>query len=42
MHSLVALVIVDVGSAIDERTTGRRTGNYQMPGTHTAELCCVW
>lgn len=35
-------VIVDVGSAIDERTKGRKTRQYQVPGTRTAELCCRW
>ncbi len=35
-------VIVDVGSAIDERTKGRRTRAYQQPGTRTAELVCRW
>jgi hypothetical protein len=35
-------VIVDVGSAIDERTKGRKTRQYQVPGTRTAELCCTW
>jgi 2-polyprenyl-3-methyl-5-hydroxy-6-metoxy-1,4-benzoquinol methylase len=35
-------VIIDVGSAIDERTKGRKTRQYQVPGTRTADLCCVW
>lgn len=35
-------VIVDVGSAIDERTKGRRTRPYQVPGSRTAELICRW
>ncbi|HWB11545.1 MAG TPA: glycosyltransferase [Pirellulales bacterium] len=35
-------VIVDVGSAIDEQTKGRKTRQYQVPGTRTAELCCMW
>jgi hypothetical protein len=35
-------VIVDVGSAIDERTKGRKTRQYQMPGTRTADLVCTW
>jgi hypothetical protein len=35
-------VIVDVGSAIDERTKGRKTRQYQVPGTRTAELRCMW
>ena len=35
-------VIVDVGSAIDERTKGRKTRQYQVPGTRTAELSCIW
>jgi hypothetical protein len=35
-------VIVDVGSAIDERTKGRKTRSYQHPGTRTAELICRW
>ncbi|HET6880422.1 MAG TPA: hypothetical protein VFI31_09720 [Pirellulales bacterium] len=35
-------VIVDVGSAIDERTKGRKTRQYQVPGTRTSELCCGW
>ena len=34
--------IVDVGSAIDELTKGRKTRQYQMPGTRTAELICAW
>ncbi|HVX12039.1 MAG TPA: glycosyltransferase [Pirellulales bacterium] len=35
-------VIVDVGSAIDERMKGRKSRQYQVPGTRTAELCCTW
>jgi GT2 family glycosyltransferase len=35
-------VIVDIGSAIDERTKGRKTRQYQIPGTRTAELVCAW
>jgi hypothetical protein len=35
-------VIVDVGSAIDERAKGRKTRQYQSAGTRTAELCCQW
>jgi len=35
-------VIVDVGSAIDEWTKGRKTRQYQMPGTRTSELVCTW
>ena len=35
-------VIVDVGSAIDELTKGRKTRGYQVPGTRTAELVCTW
>lgn len=35
-------VIVDVGSAIDEQTKGRKTRQYQTPGTRTAELVCRW
>jgi hypothetical protein len=35
-------VIVDVGSAIDERTKGQRTRQYQVPGTRNAELVCSW
>ena len=34
--------IVDVGSAIDERIKGRKTRQYQIPGTRTAELICTW
>jgi len=34
--------IVDVGSAIDEMTKGRKTRQYQIPGTRTAELICTW
>jgi 2-polyprenyl-3-methyl-5-hydroxy-6-metoxy-1,4-benzoquinol methylase len=34
--------IVDVGSAIDELTKGRKTRQYQMPGARTAELICTW
>jgi hypothetical protein len=34
--------IVDVGSAIDELTKGRKTRQYQMPGTRNAELVCTW
>ncbi|HEV3003349.1 MAG TPA: glycosyltransferase, partial [Pirellulales bacterium] len=34
--------IVDVGSAIDELTKGRKTRQYQVPGTRTAELVCSW
>jgi 2-polyprenyl-3-methyl-5-hydroxy-6-metoxy-1,4-benzoquinol methylase len=34
--------IVDVGSAIDERTKGIKTRNYQQAGTRTAELICRW
>jgi hypothetical protein len=35
-------VIVDVGSAIDERTKGRATRQYHVPGTRNAELVCSW
>jgi hypothetical protein len=35
-------VIVDVGSEIDERTKGRKTRQYQMPGARTANLLCTW
>ena len=35
-------VIVDVGSAIDELTKGRKTRQHQVPGTRTAELVCTW
>ena len=35
-------IILDVGSALDERTKGRRTRAYQTPGTRTAELVCRW
>ncbi|MEX2118242.1 MAG: glycosyltransferase [Pirellulales bacterium] len=35
-------VIIDVGSAIDERTKRKKTRMYQHPGTRTAELSCVW
>jgi hypothetical protein len=35
-------VIVDVGSAIDELTKGRKTRQYQVPGTRAAELVCSW
>jgi hypothetical protein len=35
-------VIVDLGSAIDEMTKGRKTRQYQVPGTRTAELVCTW
>jgi 2-polyprenyl-3-methyl-5-hydroxy-6-metoxy-1,4-benzoquinol methylase len=35
-------VIVDVGSAIDERLKGTTTRNYQRRGTRTAELVCHW
>jgi 2-polyprenyl-3-methyl-5-hydroxy-6-metoxy-1,4-benzoquinol methylase/GT2 family glycosyltransferase len=35
-------VIVDVGSAIDERAKGRKTRQYQVPGTLTAGLSCTW
>jgi hypothetical protein len=34
--------IIDVGSAIDELTKGRKTRQYQVPGTRTAELVCRW
>jgi SAM-dependent methyltransferase len=34
--------IVDVGSAIDELTKGRKTRQYQFPGSRTAELICTW
>jgi 2-polyprenyl-3-methyl-5-hydroxy-6-metoxy-1,4-benzoquinol methylase len=34
--------IVDVGSALDERTKGARTRPYHHPGTRTAELVCHW
>jgi len=34
--------IVDVGSAIDERTKGARTRQYQIAGTRTGELICTW
>ena len=34
--------IVDVGSAIDECTKGRRTRQYQVPGSRNAELVCTW
>ncbi|MBI3462403.1 MAG: hypothetical protein HY000_04995, partial [Planctomycetes bacterium] len=34
--------IVDVGSAIDETVKGRKTRQYQVPGTRTAELICTW
>jgi 2-polyprenyl-3-methyl-5-hydroxy-6-metoxy-1,4-benzoquinol methylase len=34
--------IVDVGSAIDERTKGRKTRPYQVPGTRQSELVCSW
>jgi len=35
-------VIIDVGSAIDELTKGRKTRKYQVPGTRNAELVCTW
>ena len=35
-------VIVDVGSAIDEWTKGRKTRQYQVPGTRNAALVCTW
>jgi hypothetical protein len=35
-------VIVDVGSAIDELTKGRKTRQYQVPGTRNAQLVCTW
>jgi hypothetical protein len=35
-------VIVDVGSAIDELTKGKRTRSYQVPGSRNAELVCSW
>ncbi|HVC92192.1 MAG TPA: hypothetical protein VND64_00800, partial [Pirellulales bacterium] len=35
-------VIVDVGSAIDEWTKGRKTRQYQVPGTRNSELVCTW
>ena len=35
-------VIVDVGSAIDEATKGRKTRRYQVPGTRTYGLICTW
>ncbi|MEX2121003.1 MAG: glycosyltransferase [Pirellulales bacterium] len=35
-------VILDVGSAIDERTKGRKTRAYQIPGTPKSELICTW
>jgi 2-polyprenyl-3-methyl-5-hydroxy-6-metoxy-1,4-benzoquinol methylase len=35
-------VIVDVGSAIDERIKRRKTRQYQVPGTRTAQLTCTW
>jgi hypothetical protein len=41
-RALKKQVIVDVGSAIDERTKGRKTRQYQVTGTRTAELCCRW
>lgn len=34
--------IIDVGSAIDERTKGRTTRQYQVPGTRTSSLICRW
>jgi len=34
--------IVDVGSAIDEWTKGRRTRQYQVPGSRNADLVCTW
>lgn len=34
--------IIDVGSAIDERTKGRVTRQYQVPGTRTSGLICRW
>jgi 2-polyprenyl-3-methyl-5-hydroxy-6-metoxy-1,4-benzoquinol methylase len=34
--------IVDVGSAIDEWTKGRKTRQYQFPGSGTAERICAW
>jgi 2-polyprenyl-3-methyl-5-hydroxy-6-metoxy-1,4-benzoquinol methylase len=34
--------IIDVGSAIDEKTKGHKTRQYQTPGTRTAELICTW
>lgn len=34
--------IVDVGSAIDEMTKGRKTRPYQHPGSRFAELVCQW
>ena len=34
--------IVNVGSAIDERTKGAKTRQYQHPGSRTAELICQW
>ena len=35
-------VIIDVGSALDELTKGRKTRQYQVPGTRNAELVCFW
>lgn len=34
--------ILDVGSAIDERTKGRKTRTYHHPGSRTSELVCFW
>ena len=34
--------IVDVGSALYERTKGRKTRPYQQPGTRNADLICRW
>jgi len=34
--------IVDVGSALDEVTRGRRTRGYHHPGSPTAERICRW
>jgi hypothetical protein len=33
---------VDVGSALDEWTKGRKTRPYQEPGTRQSELVCRW